>query len=219
MVEDLAAVHVDDGVTFHPETLTIQNIRQHADYPGFRIKVKANVASWSGTVAWDVSTGDPIVPPPRMVQVPRVLGDPIQVLGYAPETSIAEKGVTMLERGITSTRWRDYIDIVQLAHSGLDTTELRRSAEAVAKHRKVTLEPVSPRLEGYGQVAQIKWAAWRRAQQLESVSAELLDDQIALVAEILHPSSAPEPDNTRPELGPTTRAAAAGAALPTPGDA
>lgn len=191
VVEDVAAVDIEDGVQLHPETVTVQEIRQHADYPGFRIRVKANVASWAGTVAWDVSTGDPIVPAPRIVEVPRVLGDPIQVLGYAPETSIAEKGVTILERGIASTRWRDFIDIVQLAQSGVDATELRSSAEAVAIHRKVTLEPVSPHLKGYGDVGQFKWAAWRRAQQLESVSAELLDDQVALVAEILDPIFGP----------------------------
>ncbi|MFT4216320.1 MAG: nucleotidyl transferase AbiEii/AbiGii toxin family protein, partial [Micropruina sp.] len=51
--------------------------------------------------------------------IDRVLGDPIELLGYAPETTIAEKGVTILERGITS-RWRDYVDIVQLARQGIE---------------------------------------------------------------------------------------------------
>ena len=51
-----------------------------------------------------------MVPPPRRVTIDRLLGDPISLLGYAPETTIAEKGVTILERGITSTRWRDYVD-------------------------------------------------------------------------------------------------------------
>lgn len=187
VVEDVAAVEIDDGVRFRPETITVQDIREQAEYPGFRIRVTANVASWAGTVAWDVSTGDPIVPAPRVVKVPRVLGVPIEVLGYAPETSIAEKGVTILERGITSTRWRDYVDIVQLAENGVDAAELRRSAEAVARYRDVTLEPVSRHLEGYADIGQAKWAAWRRKQGLESVSAELLDDQVGLVAQILDP--------------------------------
>lgn len=49
----------------------------------------------------------------------------------------------MLERDITSTRWRDYVDIVQLARQGIDHEELLRSARAVAQHRGVTLEPVA----------------------------------------------------------------------------
>ncbi len=78
------------------------------------------------------------------MRLDRVLGDPIEMLGYAPETSIAEKGVTILERGITSTRWRDYIDIVQLARQGMDPDELLRSARAVARYRGIDLPPVTP---------------------------------------------------------------------------
>jgi hypothetical protein len=119
------------------------------------------------------------------VNIDRIIGDPITLLGYAPETAIAEKGVTILERGITSTRWRDYVDIVQLARQGIDPDELLRSARAVARHRGVTLEPVAPHLVGYGAVAQPKWAAWRRKEHLESVCEENLDDQITLVISYL----------------------------------
>lgn len=79
---------------------------------------------------------------PRRVRVPRVMGEVIEMWGYAPETIIAEKGVTILERGIASTRWRDYVDIVRLANTQqVDPNELRRSAEAVAQHRDVDLLP------------------------------------------------------------------------------
>lgn len=104
-----------------------------------------------------------------MVTIERVLGEPIVLLGFAPETTIAEKGVTILERGITSTRWRDYVDIVQLAQQGIDTDELLRSARAVARHRGVPLEPIASHVAGYGQVGQAKWAAWRRKEKLEAV--------------------------------------------------
>lgn len=96
------------------DSISVQEIREHADYPAFRVRVGASIGPWMGIAAWDVATGDPIVPAPRRVRIDRVLGDPIVLLGYAPETTI-EKGVTILERGITSTRWRDYVDIVQLA--------------------------------------------------------------------------------------------------------
>jgi hypothetical protein len=91
------------------------------------------------------------------VRLPRVIGDDIKVSGYRPETVIAEKGVTILERGITSTRWRDYIDIVQLpARYDIDHDDLRRAAEAVASYRNVDLKPIGPVVEGYGATAQAK---------------------------------------------------------------
>ncbi|MDO5500539.1 MAG: nucleotidyl transferase AbiEii/AbiGii toxin family protein [Propionibacteriaceae bacterium] len=124
VVHDIAAVETDDGVVFDLDSISVQEIREHADYLGFRVRVGVSIGPWKGAAAWDVSTGDPIVPAPRQVRIDRVLGDPIVLLGYAPETTIAEKGVTILERGITSTRWRDYVDIVELARQGIDTGEL-----------------------------------------------------------------------------------------------
>lgn len=185
VVRDIAAVDVDDGVMFDPDTVSVQEIREQADYPALRVRVDASIGPWKGTAVWDVSTGDPIVPPPRRVTIDRILGDPITLLGYAPETTIAEKGVTILERGIASTRWRDYVDIVQLGRQGIDSGELLRSARAVARYRGVTLGPVAPYLAGYGAVAQAKWAAWRRKEHLESVCEEHLDDQVDLIASYL----------------------------------
>ncbi len=187
VVRDIAAIDVDDGVAFDVDTISVQEIREQADYPGLRLRVVVSIGTWKGVAVWDVSTGDPIVPPPRQVTIDRVLGDPITLLGYAPETAIAEKGVTILERGITSTRWRDYVDIVALARRGIDPDELLTAAQAVARHRGVPLEPVAPHLTGYSAVAQAKWAAWRRKENLESVCEENLDDQIALVASYLDP--------------------------------
>jgi hypothetical protein len=185
VVRDIATINVDDGVAFDLDTIDVQEIREQAEYPGLRLRVAVSIGTWRGTASWDVSTGDPIVPPPREVTIDRVVGDPITLLGYAPETTIAEKGVTILERGITSTRWRDYVDIVALARQGIDADGLLRAARAVARHRGVTLEPVAPHLAGYGAVAQAKWAAWRRKERLESACEEMLDDQVTMIVSCL----------------------------------
>lgn len=187
VVRDIAAVETDDGVVFDLDSISVQEIRENAEYPGFRVRVGASIGPWKGTAAWDVSTGDPIVPAPRKVRIDRVLGDPIMLLGYAPETTIAEKGVTILERGITSTRWRDYVDIVQLTRQGVDTDVLLRSARVVARYRGVNLEPIAPHVVGYGRIGQAKWAAWRRKERLEAVCEADLDEQMALVASCLDP--------------------------------
>lgn len=187
VVADIAQLDLSDGVSFHLDTLQIVQIRDTAQYPGFRIRIAASIGPWQGVCAWDVSTGDPIVPAPRIVQIERVLGDPIALLGYAPETAIAEKAVTILERGLTSTRWRDYVDIDQLCQAGFDPQELLRSATAVADYRGVTLTPIAPLLKGYGALHQAKWAAWRRKEQLDDRTEANLDDQITRVAAWIDP--------------------------------
>lgn len=188
VVHDSAAVETDDGITFDLGAVSVRSIRDDADYPGLRMRVPVTLSSWRGTVAWDISTGDPIVPAPQIVRIPRVVGEPISVTGYRPETVIAEKGVTILERGTTSTRWRDYVDIVLLTtRYEIDPEELRRAAESVARYRQVDLVPVAPVISGYGTIGQERWAAWRRKEGLEEVSEEDLDAQMALVAAILDP--------------------------------
>lgn len=188
VVSDVVAVEASDGIEFDLDTLTIREIRDDAEYPGLRLRMKARLATWNGVTAWDVSTGDPIVPAPHRVRLPRIHGEDIVVLGYRPETTIAEKGVTILERGITSTRWRDYVDIVQLFGCfGIDDQQLVEAARAVAAYRQVELDAVAPLLAGYGALAQPKWAAWRRKERLEEMCAERLDDQVAQVAALLDP--------------------------------
>lgn len=187
VVQDIAAVEADDGVHFLLDTLAVADIRENADYPGVRVRLQASVSSWQGVIAWDVSTGDPIVPAPLKVTLPRILGDPITIIGYAPESTIAEKGVTILERGTTSTRWRDYVDIVTLGEAGVDLAKLREAARVVAEYRGINLSPIGPVVEGYGALSQRKWAAWRRKERLQDVCEESLDDQILRVAAILDP--------------------------------
>lgn len=111
VVRDIVSVDVDDGVDFDVRTITVREIGEQAEYPGLRLRMKATIGSWVGVAAWDISTGDPIVPQPEVIGIPRVLGGEIEILAYRPETTVAEKGVTILERGTTGTRWRDYVDI------------------------------------------------------------------------------------------------------------
>lgn len=153
VVRDVAAVRVDDGLTFDLGSLDVREIRDNAEYPGIRTHIKEHLGGHVLTVAWDVPTGDPIVPAPHTVAPPRLLGGEIEMDAYRLETVLAEKGVTILERGITSTRWRDYVDIVRLARTNtIDRELLLDSARAVARFRGVELEPIAGHVGGYGEV-------------------------------------------------------------------
>ncbi|MCI7550934.1 MAG: nucleotidyl transferase AbiEii/AbiGii toxin family protein [Actinomycetaceae bacterium] len=187
VAEYLAEIDADDGVSFDSASMSVKVIRGEAQYPGVRLRMGASIGSWRGLFSWDVSAGDPVVPGPRTLVFNRLLGEPLKLLAYSPELTVAEKGVTILERGTASTRWRDYVDIVELGKRGLNKRELLAAARSVAQYRNVALKPIAPLLSGYGYIAQRKWAAWRRKEHLEEGAAELLDDQIAMVSAIIDP--------------------------------
>lgn len=43
VVRDIAAINVDDGVVLDIDTISVQEIREHADYPGLRVRVAASI--------------------------------------------------------------------------------------------------------------------------------------------------------------------------------
>lgn len=115
----------------------------------------------------DVNVGDPVWPAPGPVELPRLLGGVITVVGYPLSMVLAEKLVTALQRGTVNTRWRDFADLYLLTGlRNLEGSEFARSVHIVADHRAVAVEPLAKVLEGYGDLGQSRWAAWVRKQRL-----------------------------------------------------
>ena len=132
----------------------------------------------------DLSIGDPVVPAPTDIEVPRLLGGTINVRGYPLALVHAEKIVTAIARGTVNTRWRDFMDVVALAQRHpINGDELIRAIAAVANHRQIDLLPLAQVLDGYGDIGQDKWAGWRRRQQVEDRTpnqfSELLEAYVA----------------------------------------
>ncbi len=110
------------------------------------------------------------------------------IAGYRAELILAEKIVTALQRGTANTRWRDFVDIATLAHTSIDTATLAEAVTRVAEHRETSVEPLAEVLDGYAALAQPKWSAWRRKQQLGNTPAdfqELLASVIDFADQIL----------------------------------
>ncbi|MCC6227410.1 MAG: nucleotidyl transferase AbiEii/AbiGii toxin family protein [Microthrixaceae bacterium] len=188
-VVEIAAVGVDDGLLIAADQASAEVIREEsASYTGVRVSLPASLAGARVSFHVDVNVGDPIEPAPETTAVPRVLGGSIDVLGYSVEMVIAEKLVTAVQRGTANTRWRDFVDLHRIIRSRrLAGAQLVASARLVAEYRIATLAPLGTVLDGYGEVAQARWAAWRTKQKLEDEAPERIDDLIASLVEFAEP--------------------------------
>jgi hypothetical protein len=167
-ITEIAGVGLDDGVIFDTETATAEMIRDGDPYQGVRVSMTAGLATSRPGFHVDVSVGDPITPPPPTVHLPRILGGEIIVRGYPLAMVHAEKIVTAISRGTTSTRWRDFADMYMLSrHHAIDGADLTTSIREVARHRKTRLAPLDRALADYGSIGQQRWEAWRRRQRLD----------------------------------------------------
>lgn len=181
VVEEIATLPMPDGVVFDPPAMTIEQIREDADYPGVRVRLPAGLAGAELRLTVDLSFGDPIVP--QRIDYPTLLDDGgFALLGYPLESVIAEKAITMLTLGDANTRDRDYADVYLLSrvHS-IEADTMRAALHTVAEHRGVELRPLGPLLETLRESRQRSWAAFRTRVGID-VLPERFSDVVDAVA-------------------------------------
>jgi hypothetical protein len=137
-------------VSYEADQLRARVIRDGELYAGVRLSAPARIgqaravlriAEW-GEV--DVNVGDPVTPGPVELEYPGLLEGSFHLLGYPIATVMAEKLVTMIDRGAATTRERDFADVLLLTrrHS-MEAADLLAALQA-------TLQSGPPRaIEGY----------------------------------------------------------------------
>ena len=154
---------------FDSNGATAETIREEDSYSGIRVTLGGTLSRAVIRFHVDVNVGDPIWPGPQQISVPRLIEGVIVVRGYPLEMVLAEKIVTALERGTTSTRWRDFVDIYVLTgRYAINGQTLKSSMQRVAQFRNAELAPLRATLNGYAAIAQTRWRAWLRKQRLDS---------------------------------------------------
>jgi predicted nucleotidyltransferase component of viral defense system len=170
-VRDVLAIEVDDGVVFELSGRRAQVIRDADRYTGVRITVLARVDRARHLLRVDINVGDPVTPRPVEVSYPALLGPPFTLVGYRLETVLAEKVVTMVDRGDATTRDRDFADVYIL--TGRHTVEadhLAAALRATGAHRRSELRPLRTVLV---ELAAARQADWTRYVARSGLTGEL----------------------------------------------
>lgn len=133
----------EDGLTFLPESVHVEAIREGQEYGGMRIKLLAMLGNVRIPLQVDVGAGDAVVPPPEVLDYPSLLDLPLaRIRAYRPETAIAEKTEAMVRRGVANSRMKDFFDIYGLAGTRTFDGETMRAALAATFDRRKTAIPV-----------------------------------------------------------------------------
>lgn len=186
---DIARVELNDGIVFDVDAATAEVIRDEDAYAGVRVSMTAQLATARPHFHVDVSFGDPISPPPIELRVPRLLGGELIARGYPLAMVHAEKVVTAISRGTVNTRWRDFADIYLLSRRHpIAGDEFIVSVRDVADHRQVEPRPLAQVLDGYGDIGQQRWAAWRRKQRLDDRLPESFDEVVRAIIAFADPA-------------------------------
>lgn len=188
LIRELLAVEIDDGVVFEPEGLRALVIRDADPYTGVRITVPAHVARAQIPLRVDVNVGDPVTPAPIEVSYPALLAQPFALVGYPLATVLAEKIVTMVDRGDATTRERDFADVAILSnHHRVDASELAAAIAATAAHRQSEIRPLRSVLVMLADERQGDWERFARRAGLDGELPSSYGEVIEMVVEFADP--------------------------------
>jgi hypothetical protein len=158
LVCGIVAVEADDGVVYDTSQMTTRVVRDQDLYAAVRVALPARLNRASQPLRIDVNVGDPVTPAPTVVSYPALLGEPFPLLAYPIEAVLAEKLVTIMARGDTTTRDRDFADVLLLAgHHDIDAVTLSEAITATAAFRKIGPRPISETVVTLGTDRNREW--------------------------------------------------------------
>lgn len=184
-IGEIARVPVDDGLEFAVDQIRASIIREDDLYSGLRVTMPAILGKARIKLALDVNFGDPVTPGAVRIPYPTVLeSDAFEILAYPIETVLAEKITTAVNLGEVNTRERDWADIWRLTSGhDLDADTLAQALQRTARHRGISLEPLSKRIGPLVEARGGNYRTWRRRQGAEA--GNYPEDFGTLVADVI----------------------------------
>lgn len=196
MREAVTAPVDDDGLVFDADGMRAEEIVKNATYQGVRVLVPVALGTMRLPVQVDFAFGDAVFPAPAWVELSDVLGlGAPRLLGYTPESAVAEKFQAMVALDMANTRIKDFYDIWTLAGTLDFAGETVRQALAATFTRRATPLPVLPPVALTAPFTddpakQALWQAFLRKGRLDAGGQTLAEVAAALEKFLLPPSRA-----------------------------
>ena len=167
-----------DGLTFEPDTVQAEPIRDESDYGGFRVRLSALLDSAQIRLQVDVGFGNAIVPGAQEEEYPTLLDSPPPLIrAYPREAVVAEKLHAMVILGSTTSRLKDFYDLYVLSRLfPFDGDQLTQSIAATFERRKTAIPEALPVALAPAFFAEenraVQWRAYRDRNGLPGAPAD-----------------------------------------------
>jgi hypothetical protein len=166
----------DDGLTFLPDTIRVERIRDDEAYEGVRVRLEARLGKVRVALQIDVGLGHAISPGPEELEYPTLLKFPAPRLhAYSKESVVAEKFEAIVKLGMANSRIKDFYDLWVLAQRfEFRSITLAAAIQATFGRRRTTptSSPLALGPDFYDLPAkQMQWRAFLRRSGLRAGSS------------------------------------------------
>ncbi len=188
---EVAAMDLDDGIVFDPESVKADAIREDNTYGGTRITLVARIGSARCALQIDVGFGDAVTPGPQTVAYPTLLDgfEAPTLRVYPVYTVIAEKYQAMVMLGQANSRMKDFFDLAVIARrTELNGATLATAIAATFARRQTALPTERPMAltKQFSEDA-AKLRQWQAFLNKNRIGAASLGDTVALLYDLLWP--------------------------------
>ena len=190
---DIAAIELDDGIAFDPQSVRADTIREDNRYGGLRVRLNGRIANVRCALQIDVGFGDAVTPEPQTVVFPVLLDDlAAPTLRVYPVYSvIAEKYHALTILGIANSRMKDFFDIATIARrTDLDGATMAQAIAATFARRGTALpeQPPVALTPDFGADA-AKQRQWQAFLHKSRIDASTLAETVELLHTLLWSAS------------------------------
>lgn len=180
-----------DGLVFDPNSITAVPITEDAEYNGMRVRLTGQIGNARISIQIDIGFSDSPQPKPQRVNLPGLLDFPqLSMMGYRPESSIAEKLQAMVARDVLNSRMKDFADIWYFSrHFDFDGSVLADAIAGTFEQRNTPIPANPPAFAAefaQREDKQAQWKAFLRRSTPEGVPDDFAET-VADIATFLKP--------------------------------
>jgi hypothetical protein len=182
IVRDCLSLEVeDDGLRFDIQSLRGEEIRIVSYHQGVRSTFTTRLGKAAIRLQIDVGFGDVITPRAMEIVYPSLLGlEEPRLLGYSPETAVAEKIQAMVALDVANSRMKDFYDVWLLASNREFSGDLLAEAmRATFARRSTSLPERIPTAfsSAFSEMPdkQMQWRAYLRKGRVVDKQPDLID--------------------------------------------
>ena len=200
---DLCAIPCEeDGVTYDPESVRVEPIRDDTEYGGIRVTLVGALAGARIPIQADIGFGDVVTPDTVETTYPTLLGQPAPRLrAYPRETVVAEKYQAIVALGMANSRMKDFYDLWVIARDyEFDGDMLAQAVKNTFTRRRTDLPAETPSglsASFYGdRQKNTQWKAFLTKTSVAGDEPSLADVCVHLNAFLGPPTQAAREDRT-----------------------
>jgi predicted nucleotidyltransferase component of viral defense system len=174
---EIISIPANDAVSFDNGKITVERIKEDAEYQGIRIKLTAYLDRSHHVLQFDIGFDDIVIPQPVDMVYPTLLDmEPPCLKAYSLESVIAEKFHAIVYLADLNSRMKDFYDIYELSRRcEFDGASLSEAIAQTFKRRKTELSQFPtvfadefPLLSN----KQVQWQAFQRRTGIDNVPTD-----------------------------------------------